>query len=449
MKNKFIPFYFLLSLWLLGRGHTAQAQHELTMPFMHNLMQSAYTNPTLVSEYKVSVAFAPFFPSVSAGIRNTGFSLKDLIRNDTIYLPKMLPKLKSHNYLYTGTSLEWLAVRIKANNLHWSFNITEQINARFSYPDNFARFAVNGNHTEEFYQKTVHFKGLGLNAMHYREFAVGLTVDEWDNKLIFGGRAKMLFGKSNAYTSKTNVNVFSADTLIHLDNDVIINTSSPWDTGGTTTAKKYLFNNRNIGFALDGGVSYEPNTKWKFTFTFNNVGFIRWKDNVTNRRMRANVAYSGVKLQSIILNQSEQYNKANVDFDMTKDSLSKRFEPEETHDSYVTPLVGQTYFLAEYKIDKNSEVGGGVYAEYFQGVRTSWTLNYQRRFGRVFNLIGSYSVHNRTFDNIGLGTMLKLGNVQLYFVGDNLIGIARGTDAHNFNLRFGLNFVMGLAKPDL
>jgi hypothetical protein len=327
---------------------------------------------------------------------------------------------------------------LKREDWHWSFNITEQVNARMSYPDNFARFVIKGNYDEEFYQKETKFKNLGLNAVHYREYGVGLTVDK--HHWVFGGRVKLLFGKSNAYTSRTDVSVFSADTLIRLNNDIVLNTSYP---DSAFDKRKYLLNNKNIGLAIDGGISYKPAHDIKLTLAFNNVGFINWKSNVTNRRLNANVAYSGVKLQSIILQQENRPDQANVDFGITNDSLADRFNPQETHNSYRTPLVGQSYFLAEYELDHQSEIGTGVYMEYFQGVRTSWTLNYQRNLSSAFNFIASYSIHNKSYDNIGLGIMARVGSVQVYFAGDNLIGIARGTNARNFNMRFGLNFVIG------
>lgn len=425
------------------------AQHDLTMPFMHNLLQATYSNPTLIPDHNVSVFIAPILPSVSVNIRNTGFSMKDLINKgpngDSIYLPKILGKLKKHNYLYVGASVDLLGVRFKTGDNYWSFNVTEHTNIRMAYSDNFARFVVKGNHDPEFYQKTANFKGLGLNAVHYREYGVGFTADR--GNWIFGGRAKLLFGKSNAYTSRTDVSVFSSDTLIKLNNDVILNTSFPENSdNNNATRRKYLLNNKNIGISLDGGAAYKVNEKILVTFAFNNIGFINWKSDVTNRRVNANVAYSGVKLQSIIFQQDNRPDKSNVDFDITNDSLSGKFEPIKSYNSYRMPLVGQTYLLGEYALDENSEVGFGAYAEYFQGIRTSYTVNYQRTFGHVFNVIGSYSVHNRTFTNIGLGSMLRLGPFKFYFVGDNLIGIARGTDARNFNLRFGMHLVFGKAR---
>jgi hypothetical protein len=60
---------------------------------------------------------------------------------------------------------------------------------------------------------------------------------------------------------------------------------------------------------------------------------------------------------------------------------------------------------------------------------------------------------SNTYNNFGLGMSLNLSPIQLYVVGDNLLGTAMVKDVNSFvsqtkffNVRLGLNFVIGFDK---
>ena len=141
MKNTRQPLLLLVLLAVLGKAH---AQHELTMPFMQDIFQCSYANPTHLPDHDASFSVAPL-SGFYFNYQNTGFSINDLIENDTIYLRELPDNVSENNYTYIGTTYEWMSARVKIKDIYWSFNITDNFRARLAYPRSFLRLAVEGN----------------------------------------------------------------------------------------------------------------------------------------------------------------------------------------------------------------------------------------------------------------------------------------------------------------
>jgi hypothetical protein len=138
------------------------------------------------------------------------------------------------------------------------------------------------------------------------------------------------------------------------------------------------------------------------------------------------------------------------------DSIQAKFKPEEKQgSSYSTALPAKAFASADYMVVRNFHVGGVLYAERFNGrTFTGMTLGANKHFGKVLSTTVSYTVSNRSFNNLGAGLSLNLAPIQIYVVGDNLLRMPLSVIAHQnmnefinktqvFTLRAGINFVWG------
>lgn len=428
------------------------AQSELTMPFMDNVYQGSYANPAAIPQYKVSIGL-PGMSSVYAGFTNTGFSYRDMTEkrsdSDTTYLDfnKMIGGLKNKNYLYAGASVDLFSFRVKIRDYFVGISVSEQASLRFSYPKDLMGLVWNG--TGDYIGKKADLRALGLDAVHYREYA--LHVAKQGRKWTFGGRAKYLTGLSNVHTQAKKLGLSVDGDMYDLTfaSDATLNTSGvPIDSSGNFTgngagfARDYMMNFRNSGFALDAGVSYKFNSKWTFSFFFNNLGFIRWKDQVKNYNVKGGTAFSGFDAGRYYFNDSIQ------NFNNYIDTLGKSYNYQETSNKYTTSLMPHFYLSAKYKLGKNTEAIGSLYFEKYKKIRPALTLALSQKAGRVLNVIVSYSMQYGKFNNLGLGLMVKPGPLQIYAVSDNLVAALNPATAKSVNVRCGMNLVFGRIREE-
>jgi hypothetical protein len=66
---------------------------------------------------------------------------------------------------------------------------------------------------------------------------------------------------------------------------------------------------------------------------------------------------------------------------------------------------------------------------------------YEKKFSDKFNIKLTYTVDSFSYTNLGLGLSSKLGPVNFYILGDNLIGYTNFNKMNSMSLQFGLNLV--------
>ena len=435
-------------LFTVGLLSSAYAQVETTMPFMNNIQQSVYSNPTLIPEYKVQIGL-PIISNLQMGLLSSSFAIGDLYKKvgDTAIfsLANTYPKLKDKNYLHFGFSTDLFSLRVKIRNSWWMVNVSNKADFRLGFSSDFVKLAWGGNGQFIDQNRTADLSNTALNMVHYNEIGLGLTKPVGE-KWVFGGRINLLFGLSNVYASKSNVTLRTDTTAyqINLATDYKVNYSTGSinkDSGGTGSAsviKKYFTNFNNVGASVNLGAAYKPNEKWQITAGVNDLGFIHWKSNVNNYTGQA----AGISLRGETFDQILAGRKITKSKDLA-DTARKQAEGIATTDAYNAPLTVNSYLMATFLAQRNTKFGAGIFAEYYLGIRPAYTLNLDQRVGRSVNLAISYTVRNSTFNNVGLALMIKPGPLQYYIAMDNALALNNGKTAQSFNLRTGLNFVFG------
>lgn len=443
-----------LSLIILSIGLAigVRAQSELTLPFMTDVFQSSYINPTILPEHTVSIGL-PGMSSTYFQIITNGFVPKKIIdfRNDTarIVPSKLLSQLKDKNLIYAGTSVDIFHLRMKIRNGYYWFGIRNNFNLSFQYPKDFVSLALEGN--AAFIGKRLDLSNLKIDASLYNEYSFGMAMDY--NHWVFGGRISLLQGLTNIEFDPKSLNI-QVDTAMYAETynaNAQMNTAGiPQNSNGdisldhaqnTSYLTNYFSNFKNKGVSLSAGATYKLNDQIRFSFSFSDLGFINWKDSVTNYTLKGQSGFSGVDLLRGYLNNTS------IQADTIPDAILNDFKRDTLHTSYRTYLHPKFYASASYDIFRRTTVGFAASGVYNKKLYPAFTLGFSQGVGRFFNILATMSYNQKTVRNLGIGLLIKPGPFQIYMIADNIYPAINPLYATNVNFRIGVNLVFGRVKP--
>ena len=432
---------YLLLLYCLTNQYTL-AQYNFTLYNMHSIAQSTYANPAIIPDRKINIGL-PVISSTYLSLSNSGFKYTDLVKrraDDSLYLDvdNLLNKLAKNNYLTTAIQIDLLSFGFKIKKNYFSFNATEKAIVSLRYPKDFIDFVWNGNGASLGETKNFNF---GLNLTHYREYGIGMA-REISDKLTVGAKLKYLYGMENVYTKKSDFMLYTDPSTfaITAQSNIEINTSG-FDSSSTKNFSfgDYAFKRKNKGMGIDLGGVYSLDEKTSVSASLIDLGFINWKSGVTNHVSKypdASFTYEGVNTNKV---DSSFQKKA-------LDSLSNRFSIVETHESYRTSLSTQFYLGGNYSIIPGINAGALIHGIFFdKQLHLAYSISGNVRVARWLSTSLSYSIVNRSYNNIGFGLAIT-SPVQFYVVTDNILGVFLPQNTKNLNVRIGINITIGKNK---
>jgi len=284
----------------------------------------------------------------------------------------------------------------------------------------------------------------------------------------------LLLGMFSASLANKSLGIRVNDDYSHVfDADAAINLSAPltviWEEGEIKDFQyddesfgnsMLLRGKKNPGFAFDAGVTYSLTDKLELSAALTDLGFIRWRNNVTSLVSRNQFEFSGIDMTGVI-NRDETFEEAGREL---LDSLKDSFLPVEMHESFTTFTPGGLNIGAGYRISKNFTFGL-LSSSRFMGrqVKESLTLSANMNLGSSLLASVNYTASNHRLDNFGAGLALRLSVFQFYIMSDripvywNKIYTDSGNNGNNgfipvpanlntFDLRFGMNLVFGHRK---
>lgn len=426
--------------------NTTKGQQNFTLYNMEMVPQRMYMNPAMVHSNKLYIGL-PILSSQYINFSNSGFKYSDLIRHngDSLYVDfdNMLSKLSDNNYISMALQPDLLSFGFRVKKNYFSFNATEKINVRFRYPKNFMEFVWKGNGA--MLGEEVNFN-FGINAIHYREYGLGYA-REINEKLTVGGKLKYLYGMENVWTEESDVSLTTDPNsfAITAKSNIKINVSGI-DSVGKGPISDYLFKKKNKGLGIDLGGVYKLNEKLSFSASIIDLGFIRWKDNVSNyqsNNTNASYTYEGMDLNQLLNDTSDSK------FSALLDSVVNTFKLDTVHNSYSTRLSTQVYMGGNYNFTEKINVGALLYGQVFdKSIHPGLALSYNQRLGNWFGFSLSYSMYNRSYNNAGLGLCFGNGPTQFYVVSDNLLGALFPQNTKNIHFNWGFNLTFGKGGKD-
>jgi hypothetical protein len=436
----------LILLLNLGLFINTEAQSELTQPFMTDVFQSSYINPTVLPEHTVSLGLPG--TSVYGQYNSNGLLPNNFLnfKDSSMHInpSKFLAELKERNLINSNSNVDLFHLRLKIQNGYYWIGIRTNVDVSFMYPKELFSFALQGN--EPYLGKNMDFSNLKIDASIYNEYSFGMAKEF--NHWVFGGRISLLQGLTNIQFDPKIFNILiDSTTFENAGNaDATLNTAGiPKNSKGDINfdhaqnrgyITNYLTNFKNRGFALSAGVTYKLNDRLNFSFAFSDLGYINWKDSVTNYTL------NGSSTLPVDIVTSFLYDKK-----INLDSIIDKFDRDTLQKSYRTYLHTRYLASASFKLFHRTTIGLSASGVYNKKLYPAYTFGVSQGLGRFFNLMANISYNQKSFRNLGVGLVIKPGPVQIYIIADNVYPLINPLFATNLNVRVGLNFVFGKVNP--
>ncbi len=445
MTRKFTKFTLKSCiLFLLFVVHSKTfSQDSYTLYFMQNVPQSSNMNPSFIPNVKYYVGF-PLLSMWNVGFENNAFSYHDLIHkrsDDSLVIDQtnVIDGLSKKNLLSLEINDEILSFGFHIGKKNWvQLGFNQHFIATYSYTSDFMKLILKGN--AQFIGQTAELGGNAINATLYHDIGLSFA-RKINDKISAGVRVKYLIGAANIYTETSDVNLTTEQSSFALTgtSDILLHTSYPnMDTFSTS------FYGKNQGWAFDLGGQYRLNDKFSFSASVVDLfGYIKWKENprtFKSEKPNSSFTFEGFDIDSLVRNGQFQNDYLNSFLD----SLGNTFNVIETNSSYTSRINTKLYLAGFYNLTTKDLFGIMLRNEFIKNTfKPSLTVSYNRNFGKNFGVAITYSIHNHTYTNFGLGMNASLGPFQLYICADNVYGLIKPLDTRKFNVVFGINLVFG------
>ncbi|MGC1390364.1 MAG: DUF5723 family protein [Bacteroidales bacterium] len=450
------------------------AQNSQVMFFM-NLPQSHLFNPALRPSNSVYIGL-PVVSGINLNINNNFVNFSDVFikgqLKDSIItflhpdynVDKFLARIKDKNSIEPEVAVQLLGVGFSVGKDGYIFlDINDRIDGNVVLPGDLFKLALKGN--EEFVGTRINLSSLRGDLKYYREVGLGYSRNITD-KLRIGIKGKLLFGIAGVSIDNRSLGIDVNNDFSHtMDADLMVNISGPvnihkdtennidsigFDDSKIKTAN-FLSGNKNMGMGLDFGATYDISDRLKVYASITDLGFIRWKNNVTNLKAKNQFLFSGISMVNVLNGTMTIDSVANL----MLDSLKNAFKVSDSKNPFTTRLPFSVTLGGSYNVTQQFSIGLLSYSKVIGNqIHEALTLSANINLGNAFSTSVSYTAENYQYDNLGAGLAFRAGITQFYLVTDripiiwNKIINDKSTfplpeNWQTFNLRLGMNLVFG------
>lgn len=437
---------------------------------MDRVPQSDQLNPA----FQPKCDFYFQLPSLQYNLRNS-FSVNDILTlsGDSLLTPiysvgnadQLLQKLKSKNSLINSFQVDGLSLGFRVKDMYFTLGLSVKMDVNMFYPKDLVRLLSKGLFDES---SSYDLKNFGVDATAYSELALGVSKN-YNDEITFGIKAKLLSGILNVTTQNnqfTIYNTIGADSLprVNIHSDMNIRSSADYfnieiDSSGQFKNASFVKDGykqykpfRSMGAGFDFGVSYTGLDKFIFSASLLDVGFIKWRDNENNLKLKGDTSFAGLSKIDFFNNILNKF----------ADSLLHVFKFSKTNTTYTTWLPAKLYLGAEFLPVPFFSLGFLSLSQYYrQQFYQQFMLSANLRFFRMCMLSTSYSIFDNGFSNMGIGFSFRpslpfvyFPPLNIYFIADNIpLRFAKNNQgfpvpykANAFDFRFGMNIIFGCGQ---
>ncbi len=464
---------YILLIIVSTLAWTLAAQDGITLHFMRLNPYSDYYNPSMHLQYNGYVGI-PGISHVNAALTNTSARYKNIYvsnnnGNININLNNFVSKLSNKkNMLNTNVAVNIIDFGFRTKPIRFSFSYRIRMDEYCSYNKDLVALPVHGNMSYLGPDNPARPE-LRLSMNAYQEFALGMQVDI-NSCLYLGFRPKLLFGIANIKTRNANATLYTdpEDYTLTMNYGIEYYTSTaiPYSIGinhdgdlDINFETENIMNNlgksfKNMGAALDLGMTYRINNMFGVAASVLDLGFIRWNHNCkrtygTVNEANPNYHDGNLVFNGILQDVMEQYSGES---ESALDVVHKFFPIEKTNIKSYTSVLAARFLVEGYcNLGKHHRLsalfqGRIVNKQFIPSFTVAWNGN----FLNYFDLCVSYTVAKRSYTNLGLGVGFNLKIFHLYVVTDNIFGFINSKsiqrailNANNANVQVGLVFDWG------
>ncbi len=435
-------FKYIIIILLAAVVYDSSAQNSQVLYYM-NLPQRHLLNPALRPSNSVYIGL-PAISGINLNINNNFFNFSDVLSQSgdsliTIFHPDydiedFIKKIKDVNAIEPQVMIQLFGLGFKAGkDLYIFLDINERIEANVALPGDLLRLGFQGN--ESFIGSKIDLSSLRTDIMWYREAGLGFSKN-FTNNLRLGVKGKLLFGMATASTDIRSLGITVTDDYSHIfDADMTVNLSAPgtvnMDTDNniedfefdstrfdkTSKIVNYLLKPENIGLGLDIGAEYTFTDRLRASAAITDLGFIKWKRDITNLQAESRFDFSGIDLLDIYKREISADSLAAE----LLDSLQHSFSASSDNTPFTTYLPFGVSVGGSFDLTKNVSLGVLSYTRFIgKQIKEALTFSANINMGNAFSTTIAYTAANHRYDNIGFGLAFRGGWFQFYFLADRI-----------------------------
>jgi hypothetical protein len=398
MKNVIVTSIIILS----GFNLTAQNNLSIHYGYYGSVAGSKFFPSTLQldsSRFQIALDYNLYFSNKAISY----FTIEDLLTKTEIedtYIDDFINDLEETNEIDIGQDLLILGLglrtTIKDKEVDWLFTTTDRMSAFVSYQKALLQLAWKGN--SQFQGQEINLSP-ELAGRYFREFALGAATEVLSREqyqVRAGVKVKYLHGLSSVYLDQVAARVFTAEKGREID----FNYNYRLRASGINDFS--FLQGKGSGLGADIGVSLLSKSGIRLDWSLNDIGNIRWKDDILSVSDQGQIRYRGLS--------EEEFE----DFNVLTDSIRQLITEVQTNDEPFRQAIGERMFLQASYLWKTEHRATRFFVTYVQGFRElpgvttvpRVTLGANREVGRflTYGINASYGGFTRLAlgGNIGI-----------------------------------------------
>jgi len=429
-------YYTLAALVLVVLSVSiGRAQSELTLYNMPNVPKINSINPAVAPWAGVYLGL-PVISNVNlsagsdfASLAELGFSINPIqgqfeFDEEADFEDVLLMQTGDKNQFISSNIVDLLSFGGRIKKGFFSFVVSEQVEARLAFPRDLIRLFDDLEQEDPtgLLGEVYNLSNLSLIGAHYRTYNLSYSYD-LNRDLSVGARVGYVQGLGNSFMEPQNYSVIVTPNGFEAMGEIRARNAGLqflYDDEEEVGATDYLLASGNSGLVFGVGGQYRLSPKLDIAASVNNIGGIKWKNNIGTAVL------------------TETFTEEQEDLGVYSEAL---FEVNtESTAAYRTSLPTSFSVQANYYVLPNISVSGLLYSSSTNGISsTSISLAGNLWLGKIFNVTTALHYVQKKI-GLGLGGALNLGPVQLYAASDNAINLLTGGDVNRVHFTGGVYF---------
>ena len=440
-KLRYILILLLGMVFMNSGAQNSQVLYNMNVPQRH------FLNPALTPTNSVYIGL-PAISGINLNINNNFMNFSDVFMKSkttdsliSILHPEydvqdFIPKINDKNSIEPQVLIQLFGLGFRAGeDLYIFFDVNDRIESNIVLPGDIMKLALLGN--EQFMGDKIDLSSLRADVKYFREYGLGFSKDITD-KLRIGVKGKLYSGVASAAIENNSLGItVNSDYTHSIDADMMVNFSGPvtayvnsdntidsisfdsnkLDFENVSEVINYLLKPENKGFGFDVGAEYSFSDKLRLSASFTDIGYIRWKRDITSLRAKSSFVFSGLDLSDVY--------KRDITIDSLAaellDSLKNSFSIDNTHNPFTTYMPFGVTIGGSYNITKGFSLGLLSYSRFVgKQLREALTVSANINLGNAFTTSIAYTAANQRYDNLGAGLAFRAGWFQLYMLADRI-----------------------------
>ena len=439
-------------LFFLASALSGFSQETAPYYLLPAVSQKSFFNPAVQNESEKLLIGLPFVSGIS-GNWNANVPFDALFSEGFSYsFERFYNELMPQGKANASGRISMFYASLRHNEFTFRLSVTERMVATGNFDRDIVKIIRDG--TAPLYGTNEYFGEAAFHFQYFRELSFGVSHRVWES-LDIGFAPKILFGKmafdgtglelsvetdeeNNLLLVKPEGKFLMAGPLVHnhypeLERSVFLANIYPGD---------YFFQPRNLGFAIDFGAIFRPNEFSEVAVSLLDLGFTTFKYNTFDINFLGAARFSEDDLYQSGNPDGENYLEPREALLAFGDTISYILNVEDAEKRSLMFMPVTFHLTGKYRFSEKLTGGINNQFTWFKNRPQNYFSAFiQTRADKKVQLAGSLSLYNFSSIRPGIGVSWTLPRLQLYFSGNNILGIIQPTSSKHLNLSVGINFL--------